>query len=139
MHAGGYSRVPVYLCCSNNNRAATVLDLFQAAVEEWGLPSHIHSDKGGENTDLFQAAVEEWGLRSHISHLPWQQGWYKSHFPPVGKEHHIFPCFLVQNKGKYDVFVLNIIVIAWVAGDLWQRKPTSPLGLHPQDSVGLLP
>jgi len=32
-----------------------------------------------------------------------------------------------------------IIVIAWVARDLWQRKPTSPLGLRPRDSVGLLP
>lgn len=38
MHAGidGFSRVPVYLQCSNNNRAETVLKLFQVAVSEWG-------------------------------------------------------------------------------------------------------
>lgn len=54
VHAGvdGYSRVPVFLHCSNNNRASTVLDLFQKAVAEWGLPSRVRCDKGGENTEV---------------------------------------------------------------------------------------
>ena len=54
MHAGvdGYSRVPVFLHCSNNNRVSTVLDLSQSAVAEWGLPSRVRCDKGGENTDV---------------------------------------------------------------------------------------
>ena len=54
MHAGvdGYSRVPVFLHCSNNNRASTVLDLFQSAVAEWGLPSRVRCDKESENTDI---------------------------------------------------------------------------------------
>lgn len=45
----GYLRIPVYLCCSNNNRAETVLRLFKDAVDVYGLPSRIPSDKGGEN------------------------------------------------------------------------------------------
>ena len=61
MHAGvdGYSRVPVFLHRSNNNRASTVLDLFRSAVAEWGLPSRVHCDKGGGNTDV------AWFMLSH--------------------------------------------------------------------------
>ena len=61
MHGGvdGYSRVPVFLYCSSNNRASTVLELFQAAVGCWGLPSRIRCDKGGENTDV------AWFMLSH--------------------------------------------------------------------------
>ena len=48
----GYSRNPVFLACSVNNRAETVLELCIKAVEEWGLPSRIRTDKGGENVDV---------------------------------------------------------------------------------------
>ena len=39
----------VYVQCNTNNRAATVLRLFQGATETYGLPSRVRSDKGGEN------------------------------------------------------------------------------------------
>lgn len=45
----GHFRIPVYIHCSNNNRAATVLNLF---LEEYGLPSRMRCDKGGENVDV---------------------------------------------------------------------------------------
>ena len=56
VHGGidGFSRVPVYLKCSNNNRASTVLQLFQEAVRLYGLPSRVRSDQGGENVDVSQ-------------------------------------------------------------------------------------
>ena len=34
----GYTRIPVFLKCSNNNKAVTVLNLFTQAVDDWGLP-----------------------------------------------------------------------------------------------------
>ena len=46
----GYSRLVVFLHCSNNNRAETVLELFMKAVAEFGLPSRLQTDKVGENT-----------------------------------------------------------------------------------------
>lgn len=51
IHAGvdGFSRLPVYIGASNNNRAETVLGLFIDAVRMFGLPSRVRSDKGGEN------------------------------------------------------------------------------------------
>lgn len=54
IHGGvdGYSRVPVYLHCSSNNRADTVLSLFREAVSFYGLPSRIRIDQGGENVDV---------------------------------------------------------------------------------------
>ena len=44
--------MPVYIHCSNNNHADTVLQLFLSAVEHFGLPSRVRSDKGGENVDV---------------------------------------------------------------------------------------
>ena len=54
IHGGidGYTRIPVFLRCSCNNRADTVLTLFKQAVTEYGLPSRVRSDKGGENVDV---------------------------------------------------------------------------------------
>lgn len=35
---------------SNNNRAATVLQVFQEAIVVWGMPSRVRGDHGTENT-----------------------------------------------------------------------------------------
>ena len=51
LHGGidGYSRLIMYLHCSTDNRASTVLRLFTKAASEFGLPSRCRSDKGAEN------------------------------------------------------------------------------------------
>ena len=37
----GYSRLVVFLRCSNNNTAETVYNLFLSAVQRFGLPSRM--------------------------------------------------------------------------------------------------
>jgi hypothetical protein len=39
----------VALRARTNNRATTVLDIFLDAIEQWGLPSRVRGDRGGEN------------------------------------------------------------------------------------------
>ena len=60
IHGGidGYSRIPVYLAASVNNRSETVVQHFLEAVGTYGLPSRVRADKGGENT-----LVSEYMLR----------------------------------------------------------------------------
>ena len=49
----------VFLQCSTNNRASTVYRLFHNAVQTYGLPSRVRSDKGRENCDV------AWFMLSH--------------------------------------------------------------------------
>ena len=48
----GFYRLVTYLHCSSNNCAETVLSLFQGAVEQYHLPSHVRCDFGVENVDV---------------------------------------------------------------------------------------
>ena len=58
IHGGidGYSRIPVYLHASDNNRSESVLQSlnFMGAVRTHGLPSRVRADYGGENTLVSQ-------------------------------------------------------------------------------------
>ena len=48
----GYSRLVVYVKCSDNNTAVTVFQCFTEAVLSYGLPSRVRSDWGGENVNV---------------------------------------------------------------------------------------
>ena len=48
----GFSRLIVYIRAATNKKATTVLECFQSAVEAFGLPSRVRSDKGGENVEV---------------------------------------------------------------------------------------
>ena len=54
----GYSRLITYLEAASNNCAPTVLSAFQNAVAEYGLPSRIRTDRGGENVLVSQFMLE---------------------------------------------------------------------------------
>lgn len=50
----GFSRLPVFICASDNNRASTVLQCFMDGVQSFGLPSRVRCDRGGENVTMSQ-------------------------------------------------------------------------------------
>lgn len=71
IHGGidGYSRMIVFLACSTNNRSQTVYKLFREATEEFGIPSRVRSDNGGENILVcqFMICVRGTDRASHIT------------------------------------------------------------------------
>ena len=71
IHGGidGFSRMVVYLKCSNNNRSSTVMTEFYNATVTYGIPSRVRSDKGGENILVchFIISVRGVGRGSHLA------------------------------------------------------------------------
>uniref|UniRef100_A0A3P9IMN3 Integrase catalytic domain-containing protein n=1 Tax=Oryzias latipes TaxID=8090 RepID=A0A3P9IMN3_ORYLA len=63
----GYSRFLTFLHYSNNNRAATVLDLFRKAVNKFGWPMHIRTDHGGENVLIWEDMRVHKGVSSVLT------------------------------------------------------------------------
>lgn len=60
IHSGidGFSHLIMYLRISSNNRSSTVLSVFTSAIDEYGLPSRVRIDRGGENVLLTQMILE---------------------------------------------------------------------------------
>ena len=45
----------------NNNKAATVVDVFKSGLEEFRLPSHVRGDRGVENVDVARLMIARRG------------------------------------------------------------------------------
>ncbi|KAI7790238.1 hypothetical protein IRJ41_020987, partial [Triplophysa rosa] len=58
----GYSRTIIYLNCLNNNRALSVISLFQEGVQNFGLPSRLRCDHGMENIEVARYMLDRRGL-----------------------------------------------------------------------------
>ena len=54
----------MYLHCSTNNKASTVMTLFNNAVNKFRLPSRVRGDKSVENVDVASYMI------SHPEHGP---------------------------------------------------------------------
>ena len=57
----GFRRLPMMPVCTNNNKADTLLHCFVAAVNEYGLPSWVRTDKGLENVQTADYMIEKRG------------------------------------------------------------------------------
>ena len=57
----GFSRTVIYLTCCTNNRAETVLELFEKGVEQFGVPSRVRGDHGVENVDVARFMIANRG------------------------------------------------------------------------------
>ena len=58
----GFSRLIVLLTVSDNNRADTMLELFESAVQNYGCPSRVRGDRGVENVGIQQYMERVRGL-----------------------------------------------------------------------------
>ena len=54
----GNSRLLVYVHCTDNNRAETVLELFTQVTQEYGIPSRVRSEHGLENVGVVKFMLE---------------------------------------------------------------------------------
>lgn len=63
----GFSRTIIYLRCSSNNRASSVLSLFLEGVDNFGLPARVRCDHGMENILVARFMLERRGLNSVIT------------------------------------------------------------------------
>ena len=57
----GFSRLITFLQCSSNNLSETMLDCFIGGVHEYGLPSRIRTDHGGENILVWEFMEQQRG------------------------------------------------------------------------------
>ena len=142
--------MPVYLCCSTNNKANTVFELFLEAVSTYGLPLRVRSDKGGENVDVASYMLHHphrgvqnrsmiVGQSVHNQRIErlWRdvfQGvlqFYKSIFE------HLEECGVLNPVSDVDLFSLHYVygsrinhhLRVWRNG--WNRHTISGVGMSP--------
>lgn len=152
---GGFSRIPVYLRCSGNNQASTVLELFNEAVAEYGLPSRVRSDKGGENTEvsLFMLSNPQRGPgrgsmitgksvhNQQIERL-WRDVYYQVTFLYYNFFYHMEGCHVLDPDNGVHMFCLHDVFIPHINRDLagfvaaWNRHGVTSAGNQHHCSSG---
>ena len=120
----GYSRLIVFLKASNNNKAATVCQLFIESVSKFGLPSRVRSDKGGENVDVARYMLSHplcgpdrgshiTGRSIHNQRI--ERLWRDVFFGCTGLYYDLFSCMEVSGMldpcNKVDMYALHYVFL----------------------------
>ncbi len=142
IHGGidGYSRMIVFLRCTTNNKAESVFSYFWSATREFGTPSRVRSDKGGENMKVCYFMVSQRGPArgSHIAgpstHNQQIERLWRDVYRCVASTYHELFYYmeaqeLLEPENELDLFVLHCVFLprinrsleSFVAG--WNYHP----------------
>lgn len=66
------------LRASSNNLASTVLQVFLDAIKEWGVPSRVRGDRGGENVEVAVWMIKHRG-KDRASFMWGRHAKYRAH------------------------------------------------------------
>ena len=129
----GYSHLLVYIGVANNNRPATVLNLFGEATRHYNWPSRVHSDKGLENIDVARAMLQVRGLNrgsifsgNSIHNQRIERLWHELNRVIVSRFRNIF--LFLENHGVLDVanevhlYCLHLVYIPLINKALQEFK-----------------
>lgn len=91
----GFSGQVTFLEASDNNRSNTVMGTIVRAVDQYGVPSRIRCDRGGENNAVclfmeFGAVEQPAQPETNVLHLPQVQAFNWPYRVEVG-------CFILSN------------------------------------------
>ena len=124
VHGGidGFSRTIVYLSAATNNCSHTVLKLFLSATEEYGVPSRVRSDKGGENILVCKYMIANRGIgrRSHIAgssvhNQRIERLWRDVYRCVCSTYHELFYSMeavgILDVESEFDIFVLHCVFL----------------------------
>ena len=155
----GYSRLITYIQCADNNRAATVMECFLVATQEFGIPSRVRTDLGGENVRIWDFMEEVRGSNrgsyitgssvhnTRIERL-WRDVYEAVSATYISVFNELENQSILNPLNEMDMFCLHYIFLPRINASLhsfqlaWNNHPLStennrsPIQIYTCDSIG---